>query len=121
MRLTGPVAASGAKKSRTGGASDKRARNSSSGTANLARSISSRFMATILSRIVGTLDVVHPFGRTFEALDESGKRYAVQKLALFDRDFLPRAVQDAGRGRVAGGARGGLAKLAIDDDHHVKE
>src|SRR5436305_13487103 len=77
MSLIGPPVASGAKKSRTSGASARRARISLSGAVNLARWISALFVATIWSRIVGTLDVVHPFRRALEPLDKIGERHAV--------------------------------------------
>src|SRR5947207_8390692 len=53
INLIGPPQASGVKKSRTGGASASLPRKSASETAAFARSISARFVATILSRIVG--------------------------------------------------------------------
>src|SRR5437868_9665067 len=100
MSLIGPPAASGAKKSRTGGAPVTLALSSRSGIVALARSISWRFVATIWSRIMGTLDVIHPLGRALESLDKVGERHAVEQLSLFRGDFFPRAMQDAGRRRV---------------------
>src|SRR5947207_1559322 len=103
ISLMGPVAASGAKKSRTGGAFMRRVLNSASGTAHLARAISARLVVTIVSRIViarcltrrrgdaeckrSASNVIHAFGRAFEALDEVGKVDAVEQLGLFGGDF----------------------------------
>src|SRR5687768_14038973 len=64
ISLIGPGAASGVKKLRTGGAAANCVRSAASGTAVLRLSISARFVATILSRIVGIFAIERSEGMT---------------------------------------------------------
>src|SRR5205085_8390212 len=122
MSLIGPPAASGEKKSRSGGASTSRARSSTNGKFCLARLISPRLVATIWSRMVGTdLDVVHAFRSALEPLHEGREGHAVKQLALFRGDFLPGPLQDPRRGRVPRSIRRRMAKLRIDNRHHIQQ
>src|SRR5690606_21227587 len=84
ISFIGRPAASGEKKSRAGGASASAARSSASGRDDLARSISIRFVATILSRIVGMY-----FSR-WEA-DPVVNYWAILNLSLRDNAFVAEA------------------------------